>query len=259
MRRLLVPLLVGLLTHVPSSVAEAEVAAVEPAPAAQAPAPAAQAPAGAPAPASPIVVTEPGPYAVPPPPGYPTAYAAPQPPFVYTPNGWVAVDPAATSAMLDRADRGLSIERTGLVVGAVGMVTQFFGYAFLLASTTCGTTDCYVTDPSRYDAASAVTGIGYALATGGLVAGGSGALMASNQLRLLGVPNHRRGLAIASLVLGFFPLHLPAFIMETVHLSRTRAIVRDLRLTVQPRVSYGFQPMTNPETRTFGTRFVLRF
>ena len=256
MRRLLVPSIVALLASAPSSVAEAEVAAVEPA--AGAPVPPSPAPA-APAQAGPVVVTEPGPYAVPPPPGYPTTYAAPQPPFVYTPSGWVAVDPAATSAMLDRADRGLAIERTGIVVGAVGMVAQVFGYAFLLTSTTCGTTDCIITDPSRYDAASAVVGIGYALGTGGLVAGGSGALMASNQLRLLGVPNHRRGLAIASPVLGFFPFHLPAFIMETVHLSRTRAIVRDLRLTVQPRVSYGLLPMTNPETRTFGTRFVLRF
>lgn len=148
-----------------------------------------------------------------------------------------------------RASRGLGIERWGTILGPIGIATSMVGIALIAQSET---------SDERASGRMAVY-VGYGIAGTFQLIGGSGAIVASRQLRHLGVARHRSGLATASFVLSIVPgTQFVGWLLMVVHRRMTLNLCR--RLPRSPNgPSFAFQPWIDPAHRGYGTGLVVRF
>ncbi|MFO0696143.1 MAG: hypothetical protein U0230_21445 [Polyangiales bacterium] len=148
-----------------------------------------------------------------------------------------------------RASRGLAIERWGTIIGPIGIAMSVMGlYIYVKAS-----------DSDERSTGLAAMVAGYGTAATFQIIGSSGAMVASGQLRHLGITPHRRGLATASLVFSFIPGgQLIGWILLVAHRQTTLALCR-----AQPRgpngPTFSFRPWVDPVGHGAGSGLVLRF
>lgn len=147
-----------------------------------------------------------------------------------------------------RMARAHRFERNAVIVSAFGVAASFAGMIRMIR-----------TDGSDGAALGLFTG-GYVLAEVSLLLGSSAGIVASVQLRRLGVLEDRRGLAIGALLLSYVPIagQIASWALTVAHLRKTSDVARWLQQQASgPSISAA--PFLDARTGSVGTGFVVRF